>query len=104
MTKKKPRRKPPMSVDEWVKRVVEKAPPLTEEQKVRLAELLKPARDALVKKCKEELSKPSSPPKQKESNPDDPGDKSREEGPPKTQMEKNLELIERLSRKKRGLE
>lgn len=33
-----------MTVDEWVKRILAQAPPLTEEQRTRLAELLRPVR------------------------------------------------------------
>lgn len=33
---------------EWVRRVVDAAPPLTDEQRTRLAELLRPARIAVL--------------------------------------------------------
>lgn len=33
---------------EWVRRVVDAAPPLTDEQRTRLAELLRPARAAVL--------------------------------------------------------
>ena len=38
----------PPECAEWVRRVVDAAPPLTDEQRTRLAELLRPARAAVL--------------------------------------------------------
>lgn len=38
---------PFVSREDWLKRAIAEAPPLTEEQRVRLAELLKPVRRRL---------------------------------------------------------
>jgi hypothetical protein len=37
-----------MTVDEWVERVLAQAPPLSDEQRSRLAELLRPVRQAVM--------------------------------------------------------